>query len=68
MKFNEIQKMAKGRGINTFQMNKTSMIRAIQRTENNMECYGTPRVNDCGESACLWRDDCLSVDKTAGQA
>jgi hypothetical protein len=62
MKFNDIQKMAKGVGVNTFQMKKTDMILAIQRVENNIECYGTPRVEYCEEYKCLWRDDCLSVN------
>jgi hypothetical protein len=63
MKFNDIQKMAKGIGINTFQMKKTVMILAIQRVENNIECYGTPRVEYCEEYTCLWRDDCLHVNE-----
>ncbi len=63
MKFSEIQKMAKKIGINTFQMKKTTMILAIQRVENNIECYGTPRVNHCQELTCLWRDDCLSLNE-----
>jgi len=62
MKFNEIQKMAKRMGVNTFQMKKTVMILAIQRAENNIECYGTPRVEYCQEFACLWREDCQSLD------
>ena len=63
MKFSEIQKMAKQRGINTFQMKKTAMILAIQRMENNIECYGTARVDHCQELTCLWRDDCLSLNE-----
>ncbi|MCX5836185.1 MAG: SAP domain-containing protein [Deltaproteobacteria bacterium] len=62
MKFNEIQKMAKRMGVNTFQMKKTDMILAIQRAENNIKCYGTPRVEYCQEFACLWREDCLSLN------
>jgi len=62
MKFNEIQKMAKRIGVNTFKMKKTDMILAIQRAENNIECYGTPRVEYCQEFACLWREDCQSLN------
>lgn len=62
-KYNEIQKMAKNMGINTFQMKKKDMILAIQRAENNIECFGTPRVEYCGEFTCLWRDDCISLNK-----
>ncbi len=61
MKFNEIRKMAKGMGINTYKMKKTAMIRAIQKAEENIECYATERVQYCDEGACLWRDTCSSV-------
>ena len=64
MKYNEIQKMAKNMGINTFQMKKQDMILAIQRAENNIECFGTTRVEYCGELACLWRHDCISMNES----
>jgi len=63
VKFNEIQKMAKGMGINTFKMKKIEMIKSIQGAENNIECFGTSRVEYCEELACLWRDDCLSLNE-----
>ena len=34
MKIQEIQKIAKNVGINTFRMKKADIVRAIQRTEN----------------------------------
>ena len=64
MKFNEIRKMAKEMQINTYRMKKTDIIRTIQKTENNIECYGTERINNCNEEMCLWRDDCLSLNET----
>ena len=63
MKFNEIRKMAKEMQINTYRMKKTDIIRTIQKTENNIECYGTERINNCNEEICLWRDDCLSLQE-----
>ena len=62
MKFQEIQKMAKGMGINTYRMKKTDIIRTIQRKENNIECYGTDRVDHCQEEGCFWRSDCLATN------
>jgi len=62
MNFNEIRTMAKSMGINTNKMKKTEVIRSIQQAENNIECYGTPRVDHCNETACLWRGDCLSLN------
>jgi hypothetical protein len=61
MIFNEIRKMAKGKGINTYRMRKTDMIRAIQVTEKNVDCYGTQRIESCHEDECLWINDCLSL-------
>jgi len=59
MKFNDIRKMAKSMGINTYRMKKVDIIHAIQMAENNIECYDTERVEYCSEDSCLWRDDCL---------
>ena len=61
MNFNEIRKMAKNMSINTYRMKKMDMIRAIQRAENNIECYGTQRVENCHEDGCLWRNECFSL-------
>ena len=68
MKYNEIQKMAKNRGVNTFQMKKKDMILAIQRSENNIECFGSSRVEQCQELTCLWRDDCVTLNKSSKTA
>ena len=64
VKYSEIQKMAKNMGINTYQMKKNDIILAIQRAENNIECFGTVRVEYCQELSCLWRDDCVSLNKS----
>ena len=62
MNFNAIRKMASTMNINTYRMKKIDMIRAIQRAEDNMECYGTERISNCHENICLWRNDCLSAN------
>jgi len=62
MNFNEIKKIAKGMGINTYGMKKTDVIKSIQRAENNIDCYGTRRVEVCNEDTCLWRIDCLAIN------
>jgi hypothetical protein len=62
MNFNEIKRIAKGMGINTFGMKKADVVRAIQPEENNIDCYATQRVDICNEKACLWRNDCISLN------
>ena len=62
MRFQEIRKVAKGMDINTYRMKKTDIIRVIQKTEGNIDCYGTARVESCQEQMCLWKNDCLSLN------
>ena len=63
MKFHEIRNMAKGMGIKKYNnMKNIDLIRAIQRAENNIACYGTQRVDSCQEETCAWRNDCLALN------
>lgn len=60
MKLQEIKKIAQGKGIRIEKgMEKADIVKAIQRHEGNIDCYGMGRANDCGEMSCLWRQDCL---------
>ncbi|MBW1975828.1 MAG: SAP domain-containing protein [Deltaproteobacteria bacterium] len=63
MHINDVRKIAKKMSINTYHI-----IRAIQRAEENPECFGTERVFVCGEMACLWRGDCIAYVKKKGVA
>ena len=65
MKFSLIQNKAKQMGIRVYRKKKVQLIREIQEAEKNIPCYGTPRVEDCGEYACLWRNDCLACNGSA---
>ena len=62
MRFQDVRKMAKGMCIYTYSMKKADIIRAIQGAENNIECYGTERVDTCQELGCLWRSDCVPLN------
>jgi phosphomevalonate kinase len=59
MKIQEIRAIAKQKGVNSARMKKADLIRSIQRTEGNFDCFGTPAGGGCDQSACAWRDDCL---------
>jgi len=64
MKMAEIQKIARQMGIKSIgKMNKTLLIREIQRTEGNFDCYGTD-PHSCGQPECLWLKDCLNASKS----
>lgn len=58
MKMRDIKKIAKKNGIVAENTKKTELIRTIQRTEGNTDCFSTSHVNDCNQMTCLWREDC----------
>jgi len=59
MKFQDIRKFAKARGIKTGNLKKPELIRTIQRAEGNFDCYGSAISGYCDQLNCLWRKDCL---------
>jgi len=63
MKLLEIKGMAKGMGIKAGGLPKAELIRSVQEAESNIPCFGTDRVQYCGEEGCLWRNDCLNSNK-----
>ena len=62
MKIQEVRTIAKCLGINSFAKTKVDLIREIQRTEGNFDCYGTAG-NYCDQVECLFRSSCLSEKK-----
>jgi hypothetical protein len=58
MKMNEIRLKAKALGIKTKAVKKADLIRQIQKTEGNFDCFGTAQ-NDCDQWNCCFREDCL---------
>jgi hypothetical protein len=59
MRVKELQKMAKAMGIKISGLKKAEMIKQIQRTEGNFDCFGTA-TGYCEQINCLFREDCLS--------
>ncbi len=58
MKLEEIKEIAKQHNIKVGKLKKSELIRAIQLSEGNVACFETGKSADCGEPACLWREDC----------
>lgn len=58
MKMNDIQSIARTRGVATGRMTKVDLVRTIQQTEGNTTCFQTAQVDSCGQEGCLWREDC----------
>lgn len=60
MKMKNIIEIAKKMNVNCEGMDKTELIRAIQKAEGNIPCYAT-REHECDQVNCLWREDCISA-------
>lgn len=59
MKLDAVKQIAKKRGLQVTNMKKADIIRAIQCDEGNNTCYNTHSAETCGQTNCLWRDDCV---------
>ena len=59
MTLKQVKDTAKTKGIKVGNMKKANIIRTIQKTEGNFDCFGTAINRECNQSDCLWREDCL---------
>lgn len=60
MKMQEIRTVAKKWGVDArVTRSKKDIIRDIQEKEGYEPCFKTRDI--CGESECLWRDDCITT-------
>jgi len=64
MKLQEIRTIAKVKGVKTRNLIKPELIRIIQKSEGNFDCYGSATSGFCNQSNCLWRKDCLEFSKS----
>ena len=68
MLMQQIREIAKDYGIKTARVSKENLIKEIQRTEGNFDCFASADAGECDQSGCLWRDDCLTLAKKAKKA
>jgi hypothetical protein len=54
----QVKEVAKERGVKPGKLKKEELIRTIQLTEGNPQCYNTQFSHLCGQEGCLWREDC----------
>jgi hypothetical protein len=60
MRLSEVEKRAKALKIkDTWRLSKKDLIKTIQRTEGNFDCFGSAKRNSCDQINCIWRIDCL---------
>ncbi len=59
MTLKQVKDIAKIKGIKVGNMKKANIIRTIQKTEGNFDCFGTASAGVCDQINCLWKEDCL---------
>ena len=59
MNMKEVKHKAKTLGVQPGRMNKTELVRKIQRVEGFTACYNTGVSSKCPQSACCFRGDCV---------
>ncbi len=63
MNIQKIKAIAKEKGIKAGNLKKEDLIRAVQRSEGNFDCYGSATSGFCNQTNCMWREDCLLSSK-----
>jgi hypothetical protein len=53
--------IARKKHIDAATMNKTELIRAIQKAEGHAECFATKHITGCEQIDCLWRGNCVTA-------
>lgn len=55
----ELLKLAKQFDISDSGLSNIDLIRKVQQSEGNFDCYAKASEAVCDQSECLWRDGCL---------
>lgn len=61
MQVRQIRTIARNLGIRPGKLDKIRLIRAIQLSEGNFDCFGTAYQGICDQLNCAWREDCLAL-------
>lgn len=56
MKLEEVRKIARRKNVNTANMKKGEIIRAIQMSEGYSPCFDM--LKSCNQTGCLWKTAC----------
>lgn len=61
MNMNETKRVAKGQGIKTDKLAKVALVRQIQLSHGNFDCFSTAYEGTCNQTDYIWRDDCSAL-------
>lgn len=57
----ELLKLAKKRHVSASGLTTVELIRKLQQSEGNFDCYARASEGFCDQGECMWRDDCLQA-------
>lgn len=61
MKLEQVRTIAKSQGIHTGKLSKTELIKSIQASEGNFDCFASALGGECDQANCVWREDCFEA-------
>lgn len=59
MHINIIRAKAKTLGLKTGRISKINLVRNIQRSEGNFDCFATAFDGVCEQKDCMWQEECF---------
>lgn len=59
MNMQEIRVIAREREVTPGRSTKVELVRRIQRSEGNFDCFATAVDRICDQTECLWQHDCF---------
>jgi hypothetical protein len=61
MNLNEPRSLAKTYGIRSNTLSKVQLIKSIQISQGNFDCFATAYEGECDQKGCCWREDCFDA-------
>ncbi len=63
MDTHELHSIAKSYGIDDKKLSRLEVIRNIQTSEGNFDCFATAYSGECDQEECCWREECFETAK-----
>lgn len=63
MEIAEVRDIAKSQNMDPGELSKTELIKSIQISEGNFDCFATAYGGECDQGGCSWRGDCFEAAK-----
>lgn len=64
MTLQEIRAIARKKRVKPDGLSKVQLVRVIQKTEGNFDCFASASLGECDQSGCTWRNDCFKEAKS----